>query len=248
MRLLAWDLELTPMNVWSWSLWPDAIPIQAIKEPQHILCFGARWYGSKNVIFKSVYHDGLEDTLNTIHRLLDEADATISWNGAAFDSKHIRREFKLAGMDPPSPWKEIDLLRTARSQFKFASTKLDHVAQQLGVGAKTQHSGFKLWLDCMGENGEEAQAKAWPLMRRYQKQDVNLLIDLYDEMLPWIPNHPNVALHNDVPNGCKQCGSTHLQRRGYVFKTARKYQRYQCQDCGTWQPGSKSLPALQMLE
>lgn len=243
MRVLAWDIELTPLEVYSWSLYPESIPITMLKERQHLLCFGARWVGTNQVIFKSDYHDGTESMLETIHGLLDEADATLSWNGAGFDSKHIRREFLEAGMKPPSPWKEIDLMRTAKSQFKFPSNKLDYVAQDLGVGHKTQHTGFQLWLDCMGRNGEDAQAKAWPLMKRYQKQDVNLLIDLYEFFLPWIPNHPNVALHNDVPNGCVQCASTNLQRRGYALTGTRKYQKYQCQDCGKWQRGTKAISA-----
>lgn len=246
MRILAWDIELTPLNLWSWSLYPDYIPIQMLRERQHMLCFGARWVGSKNVIFKSTYHDGEEDMLQTIHGLLDEADATISWNGAGFDSKHARREFFEAGMQPPSPWKEIDLMRVAKSQFKFPSNKLDYVAQDLGVGKKTQHTGFQLWLDCMGENGEEAQAKAWPLMKRYQKQDVNLLVDLYELFLPWITTHPNVALYADVPTGCKNCGGVNLQRRGYALTGAQKYQRYQCSDCGTWQRGNKSVGTTEM--
>jgi hypothetical protein len=259
MRVLAWDIELTPLNVWSWSLYPDYIPIQMLRERQHMLCFGARWVGSKQVIFKSTYHDGKEAMLQEVHDLLDEADATISWNGAGFDTKHVRREFLEAGMKPPSPWKEIDLMRTAKSQFKFPSNKLDYVAQDLGVGKKTEHTGFQLWLDCMGipefdlmnatweeiqaarEVAKTSQAKFWPLMKRYQKQDVDLLIDLYDYLLPWIPNHPNVALYNDVPNGCKQCSRTNLQRRGFALTGSRKYQRYVCNDCGTWQRGTKSV-------
>jgi hypothetical protein len=78
-------------------------------------------------------------------------------------------------------------------------------------------------------------------MKKYQKQDVDLLIDLYDYLLPWIPNHPNVALYNDVPNGCKQCSRTNLQRRGFALTGSRKYQRYVCNDCGTWQRGTKSV-------
>ncbi len=241
MRLLAWDIELTPLNLWSWSLYPESIPITMLKERQHMMCFGARWYGSKQVIFKSSYHDGDQDMLDTLHGLLDEADATISWNGAGFDSKHARREFLEAGMTNPSPWKEIDLMRTARSQFKFPSNKLDYVAQDLGVGKKTPHTGFKLWLDCMGENGEEAQAKAWPLMKRYQRQDVNLLIDLYDRLLPWVPGHPNAALYDDIPNGCYKCTSVDLQRRGFAYTATMSYRRYKCNGCGAWNRGNKAV-------
>jgi hypothetical protein len=264
MRILAWDIELSPILGYTWSLWPNVIPINHIVEPQRVICFGARWVDQKKVIFRSEHHDTREDMLATIHELLDEADAVLSWNGQAFDSKHIRREFEHAGMNPPAPWKEIDLLKTARSQFKFASNKLDYVAQYLGVGQKVKHQGMDLWRACVDAPGfdpmnatwEEIQAareatmaardKAWRTMKRYQFQDVNLLVDLYDRMLPWIPTHPNVALYNDIPDGCKKCGSTNLQRRGYEVTSAGKYRRYHCQDCSTWQRGSKSVATTEM--
>jgi hypothetical protein len=241
MRILAWDTELTPILAYTWSLWPNSIPINHIVEPQRVMCFGARWVDQKKVIFRSEHHDGREEMLKTVHELLDEADAVISWNGIGFDSKHIRREFKNAGMLPPSPWKEIDLLKTARSQFKFESNKLDYVAQYLGVGQKVKHQGMELWKGCMA--GDD---KAWTTMKRYQIQDVDLLVDLYAELLPWVPAHPNVALYNDIPEGCKQCSSTRLQRRGYSLTGTRRYRRYQCQDCGTWQRGNRSVSTTEM--
>lgn len=237
MKILFWDIELTPMEVYSWSLWPDSIPITMIKEQQHLLCYGARWYGKKSVEVKTVQHHGREDMLESLWELLDEADAVVSWNGKGFDSKHVRREFIEAGMNPPSPYKEIDLMMTARSQMKFPSNKLDYVAQALGVGSKTKHTGFQLWLDCMA--GDE---KAWRLMIKYQKQDVNLLVDLFERMKPWITTLPNVALFDGVGLGCVACGSKNVQKRGVSRTTAGAYQRYQCQDCGKWSRDSKRMP------
>ena len=64
--------------------------------------------------------------------------------------------------------------------LRCPSNKLDYVAQKLEVGAKVKHSGFKLWIDCMA--GDD---KAWKEMKKYQVHDVNLLIDLYEILLPW---------------------------------------------------------------
>lgn len=234
MKLLCWDLELTPLQVYSWSLWPDSIPITMLKDRQHMLCFGARWYDSKKVIVKTVQHDGEEEMLQTLWNLLDEADAVISWNGKGFDTKHAKREFVEHGMKPPSPFKEIDLMLAVKSQFKAPSNKLDYWAQSLGVGKKKDTGGFQLWLDCMA--GDEA---AWRKMIRYQKQDVNLLVELYDILKPWIPNSPNVALHDGIEGGCVNCGSTNLQRRGSARTGTATYDRFQCQDCGKWNRSAK---------
>ena len=228
MQLLFWDIEMRPMVTYTWTLWPQSLPISNIIEPQKLMSWSARWYGSKKNDFMSE-RDGYENMLQGIWDRLNEADAVVSWNGAGFDSKHIRREFVQAGMKPPSPWKEIDLMRVAKKNFKFASNKLDHVAQQLGVGQKTQHSGFQLWLDCMA--GDE---KAWRLMEKYNKQDVDLLVDLYDRLLPWIDTHPNVALHNNTRGGCPKCGGTNLQWRGFARSQVSTFRRFQCKDCGGW--------------
>jgi hypothetical protein len=239
-KILAWDIELTPMTVYSWSLWPNFIPIQQIEKTQEVMCFGARWYGEKKVEFKSTHHDGKKAMLEAIHALLDEADAVMSWNGQSFDTKHINREFLEAGMQPPSPYKEIDLMRVTKSRFKMASNKLDHVAQLLGVGKKVPHEGFQLWLDCMA--GDE---KAWKKMKQYQLQDVNLLIDLYDKLLPWIKNHPNMGIGSEEPV-CTNCASSNIKRRGYEVLNTGKYQKFQCYDCGKWMRGKSSIATTEM--
>ena len=240
MKILAWDIELTPMTVYSWSLWPNFIPIQQIQKTQEVMCFGARWYGEKNVEFKSTHHHSKKEMLESIHALLDGADAVMSWNGQSFDTKHINREFLEAGMQPPSPYKEIDLMRVTKSRFKMASNKLDHVSQILGVGKKVPHEGFQLWLDCMA--GDE---KAWKKMKQYQLQDVNLLINLYEKLLPWIKNHPNVGVGSEVPV-CTNCGSDNIKRRGYETLNTGKYQKFQCNNCGKWMRGKTSVASSEM--
>ena len=74
--------------------------------------------------------------IKEIHKLVDEADAIITYNGKRFDMPILNKEFLLLGFDLPSPYKDIDLLNTARQNFKFASNKLDYISQELGIGMK----------------------------------------------------------------------------------------------------------------
>jgi uncharacterized protein YprB with RNaseH-like and TPR domain len=180
MKILLLDIETTPLQVYTWGLWDQNISIDQIIKSTEMLCFGARWLGTKKVIFKSVHHDGKKAMLEDLHKLMEEADLLVGWNSAAFDHKHINREFLENGMVPPSPVKDLDLMSITKANFLFPSNKLDYVAQKLGVGAKVKHSGFKLWLRCM-----EGDDKAWKEMKTYQIQDVNLLAELYDVLLPW---------------------------------------------------------------
>lgn len=236
MRVLFLDLETSPNLAHVWGLWNQNIAISQMERSTEVLCFGARWDGEKKVIFKSVHHDGKKEMLDSLWELVNEADVLVGWNSQSFDSKHIKRELLENGYTPPSPYKELDLMRVVRSQFKFPSNKLDYVAQKLGVGAKVKHSGFELWLGCMA-----GDAKSWSEMKKYQIQDVNLLIDLYKKLQPWIVNHPNRALHDDIPGGCPNCASTDLERRGYSHTSGSKYQRYQCKGCGKWTRGSSAV-------
>lgn len=231
-RILYLDLETSPNLAHVWGLWQQNIAISQLEEHTHVICFGARWSDSKQVIFRSVHHDGKQAMLDELHRIMDEADIVVGWNSASFDVKHIRRELLEAGYTPPSPWRDLDLMRIVKQQFKMPSNKLDYVAQLLGVGAKTQHTGFKLWLDCMA--GDD---KAWRLMKKYQLQDVNLLVDLHDKLRPWIRGTVNLAAYTGQDLACRNCASDNLHARGYMVTGKGKYRRYQCQDCGAWMHG-----------
>jgi hypothetical protein len=82
--------------------------------------------------------------------------------------------------------------------------------------------------------------KAWREMKKYQIQDVNLLVGLYEKFLPWIKNHPNRALIDGRPDSCISCASDKLQSRGTEVTATGVFRRFNCVDCGKWQRGAKS--------
>jgi hypothetical protein len=169
--------------------------------------------------------------LDKAHELLDEADIVVTYNGKKFDIPTLNKEFLEGGYPPPAPYKQVDLYQTAKRQFRFASNKMDHLARSLGLRTKVRHSGHELWVRCMA-----GDAKAWAKMERYNKRDVVILDKLYDRMLPWIVNHPNVQMYGDdgETERCPLCGSRHLEKRGYAVSKTFRYQRYHCKACGSW--------------
>ncbi len=236
-RILTIDIENRPNLAYIWGLFDQNIGLTQLVESAETISFAAKWHGQKKVMFYSTYHHGKDVMLQAAHDLLSEADIVVGYNSKGFDMKHLNREFILAGMEPPAPYAQVDLLLVARSQFKFTSNKLDYVAQALGLGGKTHHSGFQLWVDCMA--GDKA---AWALMRTYNKQDVVITEKLYDKLLPWIHPHPNVTLYGDVlVDGCPNCGSEDLRREGTAKTSLGIYQRYQCRGCGRWTRGKHKL-------
>lgn len=234
MKLLAIDIETTPNVVYTWGLYDQNVGENQIVSTTEILCFAAKWLGDKHtgprsITFASV-RDGRGVMLDDLWRLLDEADAVVHWNGVSFDMRHIAREFLVHGYDPPSPTMQLDLMQAVKRRFKFQSNRLDHVAQQLGIGRKVKHEGFDLWRKCLaGEPG------AWLRMEKYNRQDVQLLDGMYRKLLPWLPSHPN-GQQVDGHTGCPRCGApaSAIRSHGLRHTAAQTYRRYRCGKCASW--------------
>lgn len=235
MKLLAWDIETLPHEVYRWGFYDQSpVALNQVIKPGQVASFAARWIDApKSEIIYQDIRGGKAQMLQGIYDLIDEADGLVSWNGQKFDTKRINTEFVQLGWAPPAEAKEIDLMLSVKKRMAFPSNKLEYVANVLLGKGKVQHEGFSLWLKCMA-----GDPKAWARMERYNKQDVHLLIELYNYLLPWIDTVPNANLYDG--NGCPKCGSEAIQRRGYRPTKVGKYARYQCQDCGSWSSSGKA--------
>lgn len=229
-RVLTFDIETSPLKVYTFGIHKVEIGINQIIEPTRMLSFAAKWHGSSKVMFASEFHDGADVMVNKLHDLLEEADVVVTWNGDSFDRKHANREDILHGLSVQKPYVSVDLLKTARRALYLPSYKLDYVAQYLGVGAKTSHTGFQLWRDCL-----DGDPKAWALMRKYNKQDVVITEGVFDRLKPYIQGvHFSLLGSGDTLYSCPQCQSTDLQRRGLYYTPLSSYPRYRCNSCGKW--------------
>lgn len=234
MKILLLDIETSPNTAHVWGLWQQNVSINQLMESSYVLCYAAKWLGEDEVHFDSVHQSKPKAMLKGIHVLLDEADAVVHYNGTKFDIPTLNKEFLLHRYNPPSPYKQIDLLRVVRSNFRFPSNKLDYVSQRLSLGKKHAHEGHDLWVKCM--NGDK---DAWGRMESYNIQDVVLLESLYSTLLPWIKSHPNHNLYTS-DTVCPTCSGHRLQKRGTAVSITGTYQRYQCKDCGSWSQGAKT--------
>jgi len=232
-KMLHLDIETSPNTAHVWGLWKQNVSISQLMESSYTLCWSAKWHHERSVLYK---RNTTANFLEDLWALLDEADVVVHYNGKKFDIPTVNKEFALNSMAPPSPYKQIDLLQVVRNKFRFPSNKLDYVAQQFGLGEKHTHEGHALWVKCM--NNDPA---SWKVMEKYNKQDVRLLEKLYDKILPWIDNHPNVGLYIDPDKPmCPSCGSYKIHKRGFAKTTTQIYQRYQCTDCKSWIRGRQS--------
>ena len=235
-RVLLYDIETSPLLTWNWGIWQqNAI---RVKQEFTILSVAWRWLGQKaiHVVAQCDFEDyvpGEVDDYNvvaTLHELFEKADIVVAHNGNKFDQAKSRARMVVHGLEPPTGFKEVDTLQVARKQFKFTSNRLDDLCRVLGIGEKHETGGFSTWEGCM-----EGDEKAWRKMKTYNRHDVILLEALYLRLLPWMTNHPNMAVMSDKPDGCPKCGANQpgdIQSRGWRYYQVTKRRAFRCYRCG----------------
>jgi hypothetical protein len=238
------DIETSPNLAHVWGLWQQNVGLSQLLESTEMMCFAAKFYGDKKTQFHSTFHSSRTEMVQAAWDLINQADVVMGWNSKSFDEKHLNREFLEAGLKPPSPYKSLDLMHAVKRKFRLPSNKLQYVSTLLGTAGKVQHSGHDLWIRCLA--GDE---KAWREMRKYNIQDVDLLEELYVQLLPWIDGHPAVALYTGVEeDSCPNCAGTDLRREGYAFTKLGKFQRFVCLGCGRWGRSGKRIGSVDIRE
>lgn len=239
MKVLILDIETSPLDVYVWHMFGDYVQPDRVIAPTRMLSWAAKWENTDEVLFASERNFSHEEMVLEVYELVNQADAIVHFNGTQFDMKHLNREFVELGLAPPLKYKNIDLLRVIKQQFKFPTNKLDYVAGVLLGEHKLDTGGFGLWKKVL--EGDEA---AWIKMENYNIEDVLLTERLYHRIQGWIPAHPNRALWvEDQSNPtCPNCGSDKLVKKGIEMPArVNAYQRYKCNDCGANSRGREVL-------
>lgn len=232
-RILIYDIETSPLIGYTWGVWQTDV-VEVIQEFQ-ILTVAWRWYGEKKIHcigqddFKGYKPGVLDDraVVEQLHKLLDEADIVVAHNGNQFDQKKVHARIAVHHLPPPSPYKQIDTKLVAKRYFGFTRNNLKHLANQLGVAQKGDAGGFETWKGCM-----EGLPKAWKQMKKYNKQDIPPLEDLYTQFRPWISNHPSISRIENRPEACPKCGAEKWESAGWRTTQVTRYRRFRCTGCG----------------
>lgn len=227
------DLETTPLEAYSWGPKFDTNLVEFIEHTK-ILSYSAKELHGRHITrgwpdYKGYKKNSRSDEAITkdLWNILDSSDIVVAHNGDSFDIRVMNSRFSKYGLTPPSPYKTVDTRKVARRYLRLPSYSLDDLCDYFGLGRKIHHEGFVLWKDCMA-----GIPSAWNKMKQYNKQDVVLLEKIYLKMLPWA-KHPNVGIYTDKIV-CPNCGSGHIQSRGFSVGVTTTYGRFQCTDCGKW--------------
>lgn len=236
-RILFYDIET--MGEKGWYFPPRyETNILYVEHYEHLLSVAWKWQGEKktHVIglddFPGYKKDRHNDRKLTefIASLFTEANVVIAHNGNNFDQKLVQARIMVHKLPPPSPYWQIDTRREIKKVSRFPSNKLDDLGRQLELGQKLSHGNFEeLWLAC-----DRGDSKAWNIMKRYNKQDVVLLEQLYMELRPWISNHPAMNMFTEDMEACPKCGKGPMSRQGTRTNKTTIYQQFRCLNCGGW--------------
>lgn len=241
MKILILDIETRPALVYTWGMHNQSFGPSQVVDWGGVLCFAAKWHKSDDVLFYAEWK-GRERMVRAAHRLLSEADAVVGWNSQRFDTRWLHSEFQRAGMKRPSPYANVDLMRSQKRDAFMLSNKLESRRLWLGEKGKLDTGGFGLWRSVM-DGDRSARRK----MEEYNRLDVLITEEEFDRMRSggWVRGLPNHAI--DGGHVCPSCGSGKLQSRGFQHTKTRRYRQFQCNDCGSWsrtvacEPGSAKV-------
>lgn len=233
---LIYDIETSPIIGYTWSIWQTNV-IEVLHDWQ-VLSVAWKWFGDKKtqVLGQDDFPDykpGVNNDFNVIkkiHELFDKADIVVAHNGDKFDQRKVTARMIVHGLTPPSPYKQVDTKKVAQRYANFTSNSLDFLTKRLDTdNKKGDAGGFKTWTGCLA-----GDSSSWALMKKYNKQDITSLEDLYIRLRPWMTNHPNMGRLQNKETVCPKCGSSNLQSRGYRSTNSYRYRRFQCLACGGW--------------
>lgn len=232
-RIVCFDIENTPMLVYTFSLWGDNLNPSNVMQESFMLCWSAKELNSSFVESDAITSEEAknQDDERITRSLWDYLNGThilIGHNIKDFDIKVMNTKFLLYGLPPISSFQIIDTLKIAREKFAFASNKLSFINKALGIKQKLENSGMKLWIECMHGN-----KKSLDEMLEYCKVDTSAVEDLYYQFRSFITGHPNLGLFtDDLYSVCPNCGSLAWDDNGFYFTSSGKYQSIRCQTCG----------------
>jgi DNA polymerase elongation subunit (family B) len=239
LRIVTFDLE-TIWNINEWAQEERAFGMsnwegRTMKaDINSILCFGYQIHGEPAKCmsvwdFPKEYKNDMNDdsiVCGLAYNILKDADAIVTHNGKRFDWKFLQTRLKINGYPPLPKILHIDTCAVAKAEYSLFSNRLKDLAKFLKVTPKISTVGKQMWTRIY--RGDKTAQKE---MAAYCKQDVKTTTECAMAMLNVIRNWPT---HSKDEKSCPNCGSNKVQRRGKRVQKNKTFNRYQCQDCGTW--------------
>jgi uncharacterized protein YprB with RNaseH-like and TPR domain len=232
MQILAWDLECSNLAA----------------DFGIILCCGFKEVGTgkASVIGILDYVGSDRDLIKAEKKMLVdisarllEADVWLTHYGTYYDIPFINTRLIYHDLPilPPN-FTHIDTWKISRNRLKLRNNRLVTISGFLGTKEEKNAIKPEQWLRALSGHKPSME-----YIIEHCRRDVVVLEETYLILRPLVLDHPNRGLV-DGRGGCSVCGSQKLQKRGTHITRTRKYQRYQCMNCGAWSKGIKPIEIL----
>lgn len=226
MNILSWDLETSNLNA----------------DYGVILCAGYKTVGKGSGKVISV-QDYEGDILRREKALLKDlcvelltADCWLTWFGTYFDIPFVNSRLLYHNLPTlPANFTHIDGWKVSRNRLKLRNNRLNTVQEFLGTKTAKDAVLGPVWIKALA-----GCQKSLRYIINHCKKDIKALDEVYQRLRPLILDHPHVGLVGKL-GSCGVCGGDKLQARGFRLTRTRKYQRYQCQSCGSWSSSTKPI-------
>lgn len=242
-KILIFDIETSPMRAYVWNRWKQNIYLDQTISEWFMIGWSAKWLYSADIMSDILTPDEIRNEddsriIGGLWKLINEANIVVAHNGNSFDIPKMNSRFIFNGYAPTKPYFSVDTKSISSKQFGFSSNKLDALAGYFGIEHKDNIS-FELWKKCM-----DGDIESLLYMRNYNEKDVAILEEIYIRLRPWVKNHPNISLFNNVETcQCSYCGSNEVDKiDGKLYYTSvGGYEMFRCSECGGISRGRKTV-------
>lgn len=233
MKILSWDIEASNLAA----------------DFGIVLCVGFKEVGrGKPEVYNILDYTGVDNDLikaekrllKDVSKKLLDSDVWLTHFGTHYDIPFVntRLLYHQLPILPPN-YAHIDTWKIARNRLKTRNNRLITLSEFLGTDDEKNAIKPEQWIRALG-----GHSPSMDYIVEHCRRDVLVLEEVYTRLRPLVLDHPNRGLV-DGGGGCGVCGSNQLQKRGTHITRTRKYQRFQCQDCGAW---SKSVKPIEVLK
>jgi uncharacterized protein YprB with RNaseH-like and TPR domain len=231
MKILAWDIEASNLSA----------------DFGIVLCVGFKEVGAGKPevlnILDYLYEGDHRDLIKAERRLLKDvsehllaSDVWLTHYGTWYDIPFINTRLLYHDLPvvPPN-FAHLDTWKISRNRLKLRNNRLITLSEFLGTKEEKNAIKPEQWLRALS-----GHKPSMDYIVEHCRRDVVVLAETYQRIRPLVIDHPNKGLI-DGRGGCSVCGKTKLHARGFHVTRTRKYQRYQCQNCGAWSKGTKPV-------
>lgn len=179
---------------------------------------------------------GEKKLLAEVSEKLLDSDCWLTHFGTYYDINFVNSRLLYHNLPVlPAGFAHIDTWKTAKARLRLRNNRLATISEFIGTEDEKNAIKPEQWLRALG-----GHRRSMDYIIEHCRRDVLVLEQVYERLRPLIVDHPNRSLV-DGRGDCPTCGGSSMQARGFHVTKTRKYQRYHCQDCGTWSKSTKAV-------